>query len=80
LENRRGEDDEVSGGMWKAVEASIREIGMGKTEGRRSKGGRRKEKGGKREEEETEKGKNSGSKKSSGGMGNMERGRGSGKV
>jgi len=66
--------------MWKAVEASIREVGMGKTEGRRSKGGSRKEKEGKEEEEETEKGKNSGSKESSGGIGNMEQGRGSGEV
>ena len=57
--------------MWEAVEARTRKVGLGKTEGRRSKGGSRKEKGGKGEEEETEKGKNSGSKKSNGRMGNM---------
>ena len=66
--------------MWEVVEASTREVGMGKTEERRSKEGSRKEKGGKREEEKTKKGKNSGSKESSGRMGNMGRGRGSSEV
>jgi len=70
----------MSGGMWEAVEAGARKVGMGKAEGRRGKRGSRKEKGGKEEEEETEKWKSSGSKESSGRMGNMGRGRGSGKV
>ena len=51
MENGRGKDDEVSGGVWKTVEASTREVRMGETEGRRSKGGSRK----KKEEKEKEK-------------------------
>jgi len=47
--------------VWEAVEASTREVRMGKTRERRGKG----------EEEKTEKRKNSGSKESSGRMGNM---------
>ena len=48
------------------MEASTREVGMGETEGRRSKGGSRKKKRGKREgkEEETKKGENGGGKES----------------
>jgi len=59
LENGRNKDDEVSRRVWKTVETSTREVGMGETEGRRSKGESRKEKRGKREgkEEETKKGK-----------------------
>ena len=38
LENRKGEDDEVPRGMWKAVETGAREVGVGKAEGRRSEG------------------------------------------
>jgi len=45
LENGRGKDNKVSRGMWKTVEASTREVGMGETEGRRSKGGNGKKKG-----------------------------------
>jgi len=71
LENRGGQDDEVSRRVWEVVEASTREIGMGKTRRRRGKGGKREKKRGKGKEEETEKGKNSGSKESSGGMGNI---------
>ena len=37
MENREGQDDEMSGGMWKAVETGTREIGVGKAEGGRSK-------------------------------------------
>ena len=37
--------------MWEAVEASTREIGVGKTEGRRSKGGKRGEEKEERKEE-----------------------------
>ena len=59
--------------MWKTVETSIREVGMGETEGRRSKGGSRKKERGKREgkEEETKKGENNGGKESSRGVGDM---------
>jgi len=39
LENRGSEDDEVSRGMWEAVETGIREIRVGEAEGRRSEGG-----------------------------------------
>ena len=37
MENRGGQDDEVSREMWKAVETGAREIGVGKAEGERSK-------------------------------------------
>ena len=37
MENRRSKDDKMSEGMWKAVETSIGEIGVGKAEGGRSK-------------------------------------------
>ena len=57
--------------MWKAVEASTREVRMGETKGTRGKGREGEKKRGKEEEEEIEKGKNSGSKESSRGMGNM---------
>jgi len=71
LENRRGQDDKVSRGVWETVEASIREIRVGKTEKRRSKGRSGEEKRGKGKEEEIEKGKNSGSKESSRRVGDM---------
>ena len=57
--------------MWKAVETSIRKIGMGEAEGRRSKGGSREKERGEGKEGETEKGKTSGSKERSGGVGNI---------
>ena len=57
--------------MWKAVEASTREVRMGETKERRGKRRKEEKKRGKEEEEETEKGKNSGSKESSRGMGNI---------
>ena len=37
MENRGGQDDEMSRRMWKAVETSVREIRVGKAEGGRSK-------------------------------------------
>jgi len=40
LENKGGQDDEVSRRVWKAVEASTRKVGMGETKGRRGKGGK----------------------------------------
>jgi len=61
----------VSGGIWEAVEASTREVGMGETERRRSEGGSREKERGKREKEETKEGKNSRRKESSGGVGDM---------
>ena len=54
LENRGGKDDEVSGGMWKAVEAKARKIRMAKTKRRREKEGKREEA---RRKEREEKGK-----------------------
>jgi len=44
--------------MWKAIETSAREVGVGKTEGRRGKR-RSREKEGRKGEEITEKGENS---------------------
>ena len=73
MENRGGQDDEVSRGMWEAVETGIRKIRVGKTKGRRGKRGSREKEGGKREEkeEETEERKNHGGKESSRRVGNM---------
>jgi len=73
LENRGGQDDEMSGGMWEAVETSTRKIRVGKIEGRRGKRGSREEEGGKREgkEEEIEERENHGGKESSRGVENM---------
>jgi len=67
-----GKNDEVSGGVWKTVETSTREVRMGETERRRGKGGSREKEGGTREgkEEETEK-ENGGSKESSRRVGDM---------
>ena len=47
MENRGGKNDEVSGKVWKAVETSAGEVGIGETERGRSKG----RKGGKEREE-----------------------------
>jgi len=64
------------------VETGARKVRMGEIEGRRSKRGSREKERGKREgeEEEIEKGENDGSKKSSRGVGDMERRGGSSKV
>ena len=50
MENRGGQDDEMSRRVWEAVETSTSEVGMGKTGGRRSKEG-----SGKKKKEEKEK-------------------------
>ena len=71
MENRGGQNDEVSRGVWETVEASTREIRVRKTERRRSKRRSRKEERGKGKEEEIEKRKNSGSKESSRRVGDM---------
>jgi len=42
LENGGSKNDEVSRGVWEAVETSTREIRLGKAERRRSKGESRK--------------------------------------
>ena len=47
LENRGDENDKISRGVWKAVETSTGEIGIGETKGERSKRRSRKEVGGK---------------------------------
>ena len=47
--------------MWKTVEASTREVRIGKVEGGRSKKRNRKEKEKERKEKETEEGQDSGS-------------------
>jgi len=54
LEDRGGQDDKVSGRMWETVETGAREIRVGKTEGRRSKGGKRGKKRKERKEEKPE--------------------------
>ena len=46
--------------VWKAVETSIGEVGMGEAEGRRGKGGKREEKGRKGEKKESEERENGG--------------------
>ena len=61
MENRGGKNDEVSGGVWKTVETSVREVRMGETERGRSEGGSGEEERGKGKEEKTEKEENSGS-------------------
>ena len=70
MENRGDQDDEMSRRVWEVVKASVREVRMGETKGRRGKRSREKE-GGKGKEEETEKGENSRSKESSRRMGDM---------
>ena len=55
--------------MWEAVETGAREIGVGKAEGRRGKGGSREKE--RRKEEKTVETENNRSKKSSGGVGDM---------
>jgi len=57
--------------MWEAVETGAREVGVGKAEGRRSKGRSWKEERGKGQEEEIEKGEDNGGKKGGRGMGDM---------
>jgi len=47
LENWGSENDEVSGGMWKAVETGTGKIRIGEIKGGRSEGRSRKEVGGK---------------------------------
>ena len=71
MENRGGQDDEMSRRVWKAVEASARKVRIGETKGRKGRRGSREKEGGKEEEEETEKEKNGGSKESSRRMGDM---------
>ena len=61
----------MSGGMWKAVEASAGKIGVGEVEGRRGKGGSRKKKRRKGEKKETKEGESSGSKENRRRVGNM---------
>jgi len=71
LENRRGEDDEVPRGMWKAVETGAREVRVGKAKERRSKERSKEKERRKREEKEAEKGKDNGGEESSRGMEDM---------
>ena len=37
MENRRGKDDEMSGGVWQAMEANTGKIRIGEAERKRSK-------------------------------------------
>jgi len=80
LENGGSENDEVPGGMWKAVEDSTGKVGMGEAKERREKGRSWKKEGRKEKEEDKEKGKDDGSKESSRGMGDIGQGGRSSKV
>ena len=71
MENRGGKDNEVSGGMWEAVETSTEEVGIGEAKGRRGKGRGWEKEGRKEEENENEKGKDNGGEESSGEMGDI---------
>jgi len=71
LEDGRGKDDEMSGGVWKAVETNVGKIRVVETERIRGKGRSRKEIRGERREEEAKKRKNGRGKKDSGKMGKM---------
>ena len=59
LEDGRSEDDKMPRGMWKAAEASLGEIRMGKAERKRRKRKSREEAGEKGKEKRTEKRKDS---------------------
>ena len=65
--------------MWKAVETEIEEVRIAEVEGRRNQGGNRKKARRVRKKEAKEE-KGSRSKKYSGGVGDLGRGRGSSKV
>ena len=80
LENGRSKNDEVSRRMWKAVETSSGEIGMGKAEGERRKGRSREETRRERQEKKTEKREDNGSEESSRRIGDLGWGGGSSKI
>jgi len=63
--------DEVSRGMWEAVETSARKIGVEKAKEERSKRRSWKKEGREGQKEEAEKRKNGGGKEGGKGMGNM---------
>jgi len=80
LEDRRGKDDEMYRGVWKVMETDLGKIRVAETERRRNKRKSRKKMRGARKEEEVKKRENSRSKKDSRIIGNMGRGRRSGKI
>ena len=71
MENRGGKNDEMSRGMWEAVETSTGEVRMEEAKGRRDKGRGWEKEGRKGEEEENKKEKDDGGEESSRGMGDM---------
>ena len=71
MEDRRSKDDKMSKRMQKAVEASVREVRLGKIERGRGERRSRKEMIRKGEEEEAEERKNGGGQESSGRVGNL---------
>ena len=71
MENRESKDDEVFRRMQKAVEASIRKIGVGKAEGKRGKRRNWEEERRKRKDKKAEKEKDNGSKEGCRRMRNM---------
>ena len=72
LEDRRGKDNKMSGGVWKTVKANSRKIRVAETERRRGKGRSGKEMRKTRKKEEAKKKENGRGKKSSRRIGNME--------
>ena len=74
MENKRGEDDKVSGGVWQAVKTKVGETRMAEIERGRSKERSRKKMRRKRKREKTkktEKGKNNKCEKSNRRMGDL---------
>jgi len=71
LEDRRGKNDEMFRGVWKAVEVNTEKIRVAETEGGRSKGRSGKEMIKERGKEETKKRKNSRGKKGNRRIGDM---------
>jgi len=71
LENRRSENDEMSGRMWKTVEANTGKVRIEEAEERESKGRSRKKMRGKGKEKETEEKKDGRSEENSKGVGNL---------
>ena len=80
MENRRSQNDEMSGGVWETVEASAGKIGMEETERRRSERRSREKEGRKGQEEETEKGEDGRSKEDSRRVENLGQRREGGKI
>jgi len=71
LENRRSQNDEVSGGVWKVVETGTREIRVEKAKEREREGRSWEKKRRKEEEKENKKEEDNGGVESGRGIGDM---------